>query len=282
MDEQALIRQMESYRDLLQQTPYSDITALPDGHGEDWLQHTEALGLFSRSQHPMGDLIQTDDRQAVTLTYYRNNVLHLIALPSLIACLFVNNQRYNRDQVHQRIQQMYSFLQAELFLHWQTEELEDSINQWLDALVAKGYLFENAQGFHATPAASNEFAMLRGLADNVMQTLERYFLTVSLLMRRGSGTLTAKDTEEQSTLLAQRISLLYGINAPEFFDKSLFRTLILHLQERGLLAKAEDDTLTYGASLGELSESLEAILDGALRQSILRSLEAELPQTIDD
>jgi len=282
MDEQALIRQMESYRDLLQQTPYSDITALPDGHGEDWLQHTEALGLFSRSQHPMGDLIQTDDRQAVTLTYYRNNVLHLIALPSLIACLFVNNQRYNRDQVHQRIQQMYSFLQAELFLHWQTGELEDSINQWLDALVAKGYLFENAQGFHATPAASNEFAMLRGLADNVMQTLERYFLTVSLLMRRGSGTLTAKDTEEQSTLLAQRISLLYGINAPEFFDKSLFRTLILHLQERGLLAKAEDDTLTYGASLGELSESLEAILDGALRQSILRSLEAELPQAIDD
>jgi len=124
--------------------------------------------------------------------------------------------------------------------------------------------------------------MLRGLADNVMQTLERYFLTVSLLMRRGSGTLTAKDTEEQSTLLAQRISLLYGINAPEFFDKSLFRTLILHLQERGLLAKAEDDTLTYGASLGELSESLEAILDGALRQSILRSLEAELPQAIDD
>jgi len=230
----------------------------------------------------MGDLIQTDDRQAVTLTYYRNNVLHLIALPSLIACLFVNNQRYNRDQVHQRIQQMYSFLQAELFLHWQTGELEDSINQWLDALVAKGYLFENAQGFHATPAASNEFAMLRGLADNVMQTLERYFLTVSLLMRRGSGTLTAKDTEEQSTLLAQRISLLYGINAPEFFDKSLFRTLILHLQERGLLAKAEDDTLTYGASLGELSESLEAILDGALRQSILRSLEAELPQAIDD
>ena len=277
MDEHTLIRQMESYRDLLEQTPYSNITALPEGNGIEWLAYAEELGVFSRSKHPMGDLIQTDDRQAVTLTYYRNNVLHLFALPSLIACLFVNNQRYNRDQVHQNIQQLYSFLQAELFLHWRADELDADIDRWLNALVEKGYLFENEQGFHATPTTSNEFAMLRGLADNVMQTLERYFLTISLLIRRGSGSLNAKETEEQSTLLAQRISLLYGINAPEFFDKSLFRTLIQHLQERQLLTKTDDDLLAYNDELKALSDVLEVILDGALRQSILRSLETELP-----
>ena len=119
--------------------------------------------------------------------------------------------------------------------------------------------------------------MLRGLADNVMQTLERYFLTISLLIRRGSGSLNANETEEQSTLLAQRISLLYGINAPEFFDKSLFRTLIQHLQERQLLTKTDDDLLAYNDELKALSDVLEVILDGALRQSILRSLETELP-----
>lgn len=281
MDEHTLIRQMESYRDLLQQNPYSDITALPQGGGAEWLAHAEELGVISRSKHPMGDLIQTDDRQAVTLTYYRNNVLHLFALPSLIACLFVNNQRYRRDEVQQRIEQMYSFLQAELFLHWQADELPAQVDRWLDALVAKGYLFENDQGFHATPAASNEFAMLRGLADNVMQTLERYFLTLSLLIRRGSGSLNAKEAEEQSTLLAQRISLLYGINAPEFFDKTLFRTLIQHLQGQQLLTSGDDDSLHYGDQLTGLAQSLEAILDGSLRQSILRSLEVDLEQQPD-
>ena len=176
---------------------------------------------------------------------------------------------------------MYSFLQAELFLHWQADELPAQVDRWLDALVAKGYLFENDQGFHATPAASNEFAMLRGLADNVMQTLERYFLTLSLLIRRGSGSLNAKEAEEQSTLLAQRISLLYGINAPEFFDKTLFRTLIQHLQGQQLLTSGEDDSLHYGDQLTGLAQSLEAILDGSLRQSILRSLEVDLEQQPD-
>lgn len=278
MDEQLLIRQMESYRDLIEQTPYSSLTALPQGDGQDWLNYAEQLGVFSRSKHPMGDLIQTDDRQAVTLTYYRNNVLHLFALPSLIACLFVNNQRYNRDQVLQLVKQAYPFLQAELFLHWKNEELDLAVDHWLKALVSKGYLHNNDHDYHATPASSNDFAMLRGLADNVMQTLERYFLTLSLLIRRGSGQLNAKETEEQSTLLAQRISMLYGINAPEFFDKALFRTLIQQLIQRDLLSKGEDDLLYFDDSLPQLAGALEDILDGALRQSILRSLEAEPEQ----
>lgn len=276
MDEQLLIRQMESYRDLLSETPYSQLTALPEDNGADWLTYGEELGVISRSKHTMGDLIQTDDRQAVTLTYYRNNVLHLFALPSVIACLFINNQRYSRDQVQNLVTQAYPFLQAELFLHWKQEELTDDINRWLDALVKKGFLHENESGFHATPASSNQFAQLRGLADNVMQTLERYFLTMSLLIRRGTGELTAKELEEQSTLLAQRISMLYGINAPEFFDKALFRTLIQQLVKQRLLTRNDDETLSFDASLSKLATSLEDILDGEIRQSILRSLEVEI------
>ena len=105
-----------------------------------------------------------------------------------------------------------------------------------------------------------------------MQTLERYFLTLSVLSRKGSGELSAKELEEQCTLLAQRISLLYGINAPEFFDKSLFRTLIQQLVSEKLLAKNSDDKLTFSNELDALTSALEEVLDGALRQSILRSV----------
>ena len=272
MDEQQLIVQMESYRNLLAQNPYSKLTALPDGNGAEWLAYAEKLDAVSRSKHPLGDLIQTSDRQAVTLTYYRNNVLHLIALPSLLACLFVNNQRYSREQVQAMVASFYPYLQAELFLHWNSSELSGEVQRWLDALVDCGYLHLNDKGYHATPASSNEHALLEGLAANVMQTLERYFLTLSVLSRKGSGELSAKELEEQCTLLAQRISLLYGINAPEFFDKSLFRTLIQQLVSEKLLAKNSDDKLTFSNELDALTSALEEVLDGALRQSILRSV----------
>lgn len=272
MEEQQLISQMEAYRDLLAENPYSDLTALPDGSGAEWLQYGEKLDVVSRSRHPLGDLIQTTDRQAVTLTYYRNNVLHLLALPSLLACLFVNNQRYTLAQVKEKVAHLYPYLKAELFLRWDQNALLAETERWLEALTRRGYLLSGEQGYHATPASSNEFAMLQGLSDNVMQTLQRYFLTLSILSRKGSGVLSAQALEEQSTLLAQRISLLYGINAPEFFDKTLFRTLIQQLISDQHLARQDDDTLAFTDGLQALTGDLEEILDGALKQSILRSL----------
>ena len=104
-----------------------------------------------------------------------------------------------------------------------------------------------------------------------MQTLQRYYLTLSVLRSRQACTLNAATLEEQCTLLAQRISLLYGINAPEFFDKSLFRTLIQQLLKQGVLQHS-DDQLCHSDQLEPLAQMLEALLDGGLRQSILRSL----------
>ncbi len=283
MDEQQLVQQMEAYRDLLAANPYTAMTVLPEGTGQEWLLYAEKLDAVSRSQHPLGDLIQTSDRQAVILTYYRNNVLHLLALPSLLACLFVNNQRYRADEVQDIVQQLYPYLQAELFLHWQPQQLSQQVEQWLDILVQRGYLLLNDKGYHSTPASSNEHAFLQGLADNVMQTLQRYYLTLSVLRSNQACALNARALEEQCTLLAQRISLLYGINAPEFFDKSLFRTLIQQLLAQGILENT-DDQLCYSERLDPLAERLEAILDGALRQSILRSLgerQSRLPDAAD-
>ncbi|MBT13335.1 MAG: glycerol-3-phosphate 1-O-acyltransferase [Oceanospirillaceae bacterium] len=275
MEEEQLTSQMEAYRNLLAANPYSDITALPEGDGASWLAYAEKLDAVSRSAHPLGDLIQTNDRQAVTLTYYRNNVLHLIALPSLLACLFLHNQRYGLMQIQDIVARLYPYLKAELFLRWSEAELADEVKQWLNVLVEHGYLLHNSRGYCATPASSYEFAMLEGLAGNMMQTLERYFLTLTILSQKGSGVLDAAALEEQSTLLAQRISLLYGINAPEFFDKNLFRALIRQLISEQRLAKTDDDKLTFDDGLQELISSLEDMLDGALRESILRSLGGE-------
>ena len=274
MEEQQLIQQMEAYRDLIADNAYSALTALPQGDGAEWLAYAEKLNSVSRSKHPLGDLIQTDDRQAVTLTYYRNNVLHLFALPSLLACLFVNNQRFSREQTQALVALFYPYLKAELFLHWDESQLEQETGRWLDALTGRGYLILNEKGYHAPPASTGEYVLLAGMAGNVMQTLERYFLTLSILKGKDNGSLTAQELEEQCTLLAQRISMLYGINSPEFFDKALFRTLIQQLLSDQRLSRDEEGKLSVNSSLDDMTEALEDVLDGALRQSILRSLNA--------
>lgn len=271
MDELALAALLEEYRDLLAAMPYSDLTVIPEGNGMDWLSYAEELDSVSRTKHSLGDLIQTSEKQAVILTYYRNNVLHLLALPSLIACLFINNQRYSAKQVKDIIRQLYPYIQAELFLHWSANELENIAQEWLDLLTKKGYLILNDKGYHSVPASSTKHAFLESLAGNLIQTLERYFLTLSVLQKNNAQALSAKSLEEQCTLLAQRISMLYGINAPEFFDKALFRSLIQQLLKQGLL-ESTGEQLSYNDKLDTLATTLEQLLEGSLKQSILRSL----------
>jgi len=272
MDEQQLTRQMETYRDMLAMAPYSNMMVLPQGHAADWLAHAESLGCVSRSQHAMGDLIQTSERQAVTLTYYRNNVLHIFALPSLIASLMLNRRRCERADIIKHCQILYPFLQSELFLHWQPEELEQAVDQWLDVLVQRHCLELNDGYYHCVGQEHEQHGFVQSLAEPMSQTLQRYFLAVSRLQRQGSGNIDAKTLEEQSTLVAQRLSMLYGINAPEFFDKALFRALIQQLIRSGMVSENDDGQLSFDEHLTPLMTVLESSLEARVRQTILTSL----------
>ena len=49
--------------------------------------------MLERQKHPLGDIMRMTEENAVLATYYRNNILHLFAMPSLIACCFIGNAR---------------------------------------------------------------------------------------------------------------------------------------------------------------------------------------------
>lgn len=48
-------------------------------------------------------------------------------------------------------------------------------------------------------------------------------------------------------MLAQRLSVLHGINAPEFFDKAVFSILVETLREEGYIDNDENDIFTANA-----------------------------------
>jgi glycerol-3-phosphate O-acyltransferase len=52
-----------------------------------------ATDVVERFADPLGDLIRVREEQAPLLAYFRNNVLHLFALPAVLACLLSHNRR---------------------------------------------------------------------------------------------------------------------------------------------------------------------------------------------
>ncbi|RBW50623.1 glycerol-3-phosphate 1-O-acyltransferase PlsB [Marinobacter sp. F3R11] len=269
MDEGQLIRLADQYADLLKAYPYAETVTMPEGSGKDWVAYCESMGLVSRQPQKLGDIIGLEGSNAILMTYYRNNIQHLFALPSLIASLFENKSSLTRSKIVYLAGVAYPYLQSELFLKYQPDEAEDVINRWIDELINQGLLETAENNRIASPEEGTEAMLrLRILSRFIIQTVERYHIAVGTLRKYGPGKITAEELEEQSTLLAERMSILFGQNAPEFFDKSLFRNFIANMQKNGVITTDDNGLLCYGKGLDEVADDARLVLSVEKRQAI--------------
>lgn len=270
MDEQVLIKQMNIFSNMLKATPYGSNVSFPEGDGKDWVAYTEEMGLITRQKQDLGDIISLEGSNAILMTYYRNNVLHMFALPALIASLFQNNDTLDRERIHFLVRSIYPYIRSELFIRWKEDELADVIDQWIQTLVDHHLLTRQGDDFSRPEVGTANFVTLGVLAKVIIQTLERYYISIEILRRQGPGNITARELEEQSTQMAQRMSILFGLNAPEFFDKSLFHGFIATLKANDVLSLDAEGRLLYSEKLDEVVEDAKLVLNSELRQGILQ------------
>ncbi|WP_020405941.1 glycerol-3-phosphate 1-O-acyltransferase PlsB [Hahella ganghwensis] len=276
MDERMLGDHCDAVVSLMKQFPYSDVMSFPEGKGSDWITYMESMGLAVRQKQKLGDIIALEGASAILLTYYRNNILHLMALPALVASMFQNNSTLRRDKLVWLVSTVYPYIKSELFLRWSEEEVEAVIERWIDTLCANNLLLKDNDNLYKPIAGSREFVLLDALARTIIPTLERYYIAIAILRRNGRGTITANKLEEQSTMMAERMSILYGLNAPEFFDKSLFRNFINNLKRNEIIQIDDNGNIVYDENLDNVAEDARLVLNAEMRQSILQvAIEAE-------
>lgn len=262
LDEDVCIKQLDAYRRLATNAPYDERVDVTPLAGKEIIAYGLKLKLIKRVKHVLGDIIAIEDNQGVLLTYFRNNILHLFIMPSLIASLVQHNGKIIRDDIHSVIQTLYPFLKAELFLKWDADKLPEVINHVLEALISGEMILDDGQDTLYSPLPNSEaYSQLGVLATPVKQSLERYFMTLALLKQRRSGHATSKQIEDLSHLLGQRMSVLYEFNSPEFFDKALFQSFIGTLTEMGYIRKEENDVLYFDDGLIDMANNARLVLD---------------------
>jgi glycerol-3-phosphate O-acyltransferase len=94
---------------------------------------------------------------------------------------------------------------------------------------------------------------------------------VSLLLKAGSGRLTQDALERQCQLMAQRMSMLYELNSPEFFERALFGNFIDLAISRRVLTVGADGKLEFlPAMLEAIVQDAQLVLHEQMRNSILQ------------
>ncbi|AXQ31215.1 glycerol-3-phosphate 1-O-acyltransferase [Solimonas sp. K1W22B-7] len=259
---------------LLKAHPDSANLYIPEVAPKAIVEASAPIARILRIPHKWGDLHAITDNDAVALTYNRNNIQHLFAIPSMIANQFRTRMLLPEDLIVLGVRALYPFLRTEFFLRWQPDEVEHVTRRWLEVMTQLGLLSREGDRLQRPDVTSPAFSTLAMLGRVMGETLERYCITALLLAeeRRTQQTLKRERFEEDCRLIAERMAILTGRDAPEFFDKALFRGYLNTLIEVGLVVETGDRGLAVDARIERIAERSLEMLSDETRQMLLQLL----------
>ena len=262
MPEQQLLVQLQHHQQLIRDLGGDEHLTNPSIGPEQLVQSAENLGWLHRETQPFGDVLSLQPVNAVMLTWYRNNIMHLLALPSLVACLIVNRRRgISLERLKSGIELIYPYI---------AEELSANHNANTEATLASmaklGLVRREADIILPAAQHSEQRLPLLQMSKLVNETLERMYIVLSLAHH---GQYTRENLCQRSQLAAQQMARLHGINAPEFFDQGLFDRFIDALLANQHLRTDDAQLLVTNSTIAETLHNARTVIDDKIRFALI-------------
>lgn len=266
-----LEQQLDIYQRLLKGAYANTFVSIPDIDAQQLIAHGTRLGFIETITDDIGPMVSLRPGQAGPLTYFRNNILHLLTLPALVAATFAN-QRDRRDQDIQHLVSLtFPVVQGELFLPTQLNA--DALAQTLDGLTKANLITRNGDVWTRAPAGSTESVALMRLANVVTQALERDYLCACLLAQAPDGQIDADTLAKQCQLSAERLGQTHGMVPTELYDKHLHKAFVDAMLKHNYIT-CVDNTICANPSLFRVEDEARALLSGQVRHAIIAASRA--------
>ncbi|WP_334324961.1 glycerol-3-phosphate 1-O-acyltransferase PlsB [Gilliamella apicola] len=245
---------------LLQKVPYSDLVTIPDQTPEELFEHAKQMGKFIITTDEVGEMVGLTPEQAVLMTYYRNNIQHLLIIPAIVARILLKHNRISSQEVIEQVKLLFPIIKSELFLYHNDEQLTEYVNN-----IIATYAELNLINYSPDKLTLNylKISGLQLLASSSKDILQRYMIAFSLLQKDPS--ISRATLEKEGRLIAERLSVLHGINAPEFFDKGVFSILVASLREQGYLDDKDEANLP---KIETMNKILKPLITARVMQTI--------------
>ncbi|MGJ8679806.1 glycerol-3-phosphate 1-O-acyltransferase PlsB [Paraglaciecola sp.] len=261
-----LERAIDHYLGLLKNSEYSHLTTIPQVSGKELLADTLKRKKLTISEDGYGEIVSLRDQNAVALTYYRNNIQHLFALPSLIVAVVFSHKSLTKLQVLKLVASLYPLLKRELFIHMDQIQAESYLASLLDNMLEMGLLNEQEGQVLPPEPSSNAFYSAWLLSQGIQETLHRYAVVLTLLSK--NALISRSELEAQSRQFAQRLSNLHGLSSPEFFDKNVLSSFISALKENRLIEADENGQLSYTEKTESLCQDVIQLIEPEITQRL--------------
>jgi glycerol-3-phosphate O-acyltransferase len=263
-----LISQLDFFLDLQRHTPYHTEMTIPEDSGEQLLNHVIELNKVVINSDSFGDIVSLTESAVLELRYYRNNILHVYILPSLLMRVLERNAKINQDELLTQLQRLIKLLKSDLFLWQSDEDVKAQTLNILQYLSDNNIAKQSKADFWSLSTEPQTRAKVRLLSECVSETMQRLAIITTLIKRLAP--IEKSEFETKVVAIAQRLSVLNNINAPEFIDKKAQATLITAMKDQGYIVSDEDNKLMDSSTLALMKNSVCNLVDIEVLQSIMR------------
>lgn len=271
LTKEELLAQLDTYLRLLREVPYSQQLNVPNVTAEELWQQASRTDKFTVKDDSMGQVVSLEDTNAIAMTYYRNNILHLMVVPGIVASMLVAKKQLTVDAIAERVQQVFPMLQAELYLSHQSDDVGLWVSAIIEELQKQQLITVDSDSVTVVSREAPQWFKLQLLARSASETLQRYSIVLELLQQ--AQPIKRAELERQSITLAERLSSIHGIDAPEFYDKKVMSTFIASLKQQSLLQVNDEGDQIAAPSIDALSDAIDELVDSPVLQTIRQSVQ---------
>jgi glycerol-3-phosphate O-acyltransferase len=274
MVEEELLRFAHLLLSLLEKTGKGNALTFSKENLKEQLTYAEGLTALQRFSDKGGDVLYINEQEKLLVTYYRNNMVHLFALSSMMAGFFQHNHEVEKEALLIGCSHIYPFIREEFHLPWEESEVLAVFESHLEAFLSLELLRLQGTKVQRCDVGSHAFSHLKFLGNMLRDTFEKYAIFSALLLRQSEESMTTapvsvEQFETECHIMLQRLSILNRVEDSNFIDKhSLQRYL-------GILAQKQyitlDSHIHVGPAMMDVTSNIMELLSSDIRDSIQQS-----------
>jgi len=261
-----LVRQINILIDLHRQnTPFANLSLPPEASTRDLLNNAIKMEKFTEDKER--HIISIPQESVVELSYYRNNIIHLYIIPSLIAAILLESSHVKKSALMAQIKSLYPLVANEYFLSVEPQALEEHFEACLNVIIENKLAQQQEDSLTAVDHSDNHYLQLHLLSLIAQQTLQRYAIVLNSIERAEKG-LTRSAIERDSLEVAKNLAKLHDIRSPAFTDKSILSQFVGELKDQQMIVILEEGRFVATTELKTLATQIYKLIDGDILNTI--------------
>ena len=222
-----LKKRISLYASLIDEDIYSKKILIPEKTPEVIIEKVKKLNLIKDFEANHSISLSRDD--AARLSFYKNNIAHLLIIESLICGFFQKQKEISITALSNLIKIIYPFLKQEYFLKWDIDEIDEIIKNKIN-LLKKNELISQKEDKLIRPNYKHDlFIETVALGRIVQPSIDRFFILLTELWKYEENHISKIDLENKCVKFSKSLQEKHLRISPEFSEKWVFDSFLNQL-----------------------------------------------------